>query len=129
MEVALGAVVVALAVAFVMLPLLRARTSGGWTVPDLEDSATTSARRREIYRQMLELELDHRVGKLSDADYRELSESCLARAAALLAEEEDEAAATEERVEQEIRAMREALRSPAAASAPAGTELRPTRGG
>ena len=116
MEILLGAVVVILALGFVMLPLLRRRVPGRLGVADAPSPADDPrvagpADRREIYRQILDLDLDHRVGKLDDADYRELSEACLARAAALLAEEERDTAAADERVEREIAAMREALRS------------------
>jgi hypothetical protein len=116
MGILLGAVVVILALGFVMLPLLRRRAPGRLEVTDPPSPADDPrvagpADRREIYRQILDLDLDHRVGKLDDADYRELSEACLARAASLLAEEERDTAAADERVEREIAAMRQALRS------------------
>ena len=81
------------------------------------DEDSTEARRRAIYNEILDLELEHRIGKLSQADYQELRDDCLARAAALLAEEDAQHSAAAERVEREIAAMREALRSSTLAGA------------
>jgi hypothetical protein len=109
MELLLGATVVAVAIGFVVWPLFRTEQSADERAPEAGGlSGITS--RREIYREVLDLELDHRVGKLSDEDYRALSEASLARATALVAEEERQIEAADIRVEQEIAAMRQALR-------------------
>jgi hypothetical protein len=108
MELLLGATVVAVAIGFVVWPLFRpAQTADE---PRAEAAPSGIANRRQIYREVLELEFDHRVGKLTDEDHRSLSEACLARATALVAEEERRIEAAERRVEQEIAEMRRALR-------------------
>lgn len=109
MDLLLGATVVAVAIGFVVWPLFRpARPADE---PRAEAAAPSGiANRRQVYREMLELEFDLRVGKLTDEDHRALSEACLARATALVAEEERQIEAAERRVEQEIAEMRRALR-------------------
>lgn len=110
MELALGAVLVLVAVAFVITPLVRRRPGPTAAAPMDDDAGELTARRRAVYREILDLELDHRVGKLDQGDYRELSEACLARAASLLAEEDARASALDARAEREIAAMRDAVR-------------------
>ncbi|HEX4282091.1 MAG TPA: hypothetical protein VHZ27_15085 [Solirubrobacteraceae bacterium] len=68
-------------VVFVTAPLRRPRatTTGGATaLPDLE------AAREAKYRELRDAELDHRTGKLSDADYEELDRSLRAEAIEIL---------------------------------------------
>ena len=68
-------------VVFVTAPLRRAgaATQGGATaLPDLE------AAREAKYRELRDAELDHRTGKLSDADYEELDRSLRAEAIEIL---------------------------------------------
>ena len=116
---ALGAVVVILVLAFVVLPLVRRRVtvSAGPAEPRLAEQ------RAEIYQELTELDLDQKVGKISDTDYQEQSEVLLARAAALIAAEDAEAAAIDRQIEREIAEARTALR-PEAESSPA-RETRP----
>jgi hypothetical protein len=107
MEYLAGVCVVALVLVFVGWPLLRqspARALG--EVP----AADPAEERGSIYRELVELELDHRIGKVTAADFRELSDGLLARAAALIVAEDAETHDAEEQVEREIVAMREALR-------------------
>ena len=117
LELLVGVVLVLLAVGFVAYPLVGARSATGSGPAGSADEDSTQARRRAIYNEILDLELEHRIGKLSQADYQELTDACLARAAALLAEEDAQHSAAAERVEREIAAMREALRSSALAGA------------
>ncbi len=114
MELALGALVVAAALGFVIYPLLRPRLASTPGGPDADRQQTLAERRQAIYREIVDLEFDHRVGKLDEADYRELSDACLARAASLLAEADAEQTLLDERAEREIAAMREALHAAAA---------------
>jgi hypothetical protein len=117
-ELLLGALVVAGALGFVAYPLLRPATGRAPAASHGPEATDLAARRRAMYEEILELELDYRVGKIDEADYRQLTEACLARAAALLAEADSRQAALEERAEREIAAMREALRSVASPSGP-----------
>lgn len=102
----LGALVVVLVLAFVVLPLVRRRA----TVATVATEPTLAEQRAAIYQELTELELDQRVGKVSDADYLEQSEMLLARAAALIAAEDAEAAILDREIEREIAEARAALR-------------------
>lgn len=106
MEYALGGLVVAAALAFVVLPLVRGTRSQVVTPP----APTPAEARAEIYRELLEADLDHRVGKITDEDYRALSEALLARAASLISVEDAESAAADQQIEREIAAMRATIR-------------------
>jgi hypothetical protein len=68
-------------VAFVTAPLRRAGAATerrATALPDLE------AAREAKYRELRDAELDHRTGKLSDADYEELDSSLRAEAIEIL---------------------------------------------
>ena len=110
-ELWLGALLVVLALAFVAYPLLRPRAAPDAHVAEVDEAAGSTVDRYNVYREMLDLDFEHRLGKLNDDDYRELSEACLARAAELLAQEDARESEAAERAEREIAAMREALRS------------------
>jgi cytochrome c-type biogenesis protein CcmI len=111
MEYLLGVLVVVAVLGFVLLPLLRGpRQEATPAAP-----VSPAAQRAAIYRELVELELDQRVGKLTEPDFRELADALLARAAALIAEEDAGTAAAEAEVEREIAAMRRSLRSARAA--------------
>jgi hypothetical protein len=107
MEYLAGALVVGLVLLFVGWPLLR-QSPGAANVGLSERQPEEE--RAEIYRELVELELDHRIGKVTAADFRELSDGLLERAAALIVAEDAQTHDAEEQVEREIGAMREALR-------------------
>lgn len=107
MEFLAGALVVSLVLIFVGWPLLRQSAAASLGSPSVTDPAEE---RGAIYRELVDLELDHRIGKVTAADFRELSDGLLARAAALIVAEDAETHDAEEQVEREIGAMREALR-------------------
>ena len=68
-------------VAFVTAPLRNARAAterGTTALADLE------AAREAKYREMRDADLDHRTGKLSDADYEELDQMLRAEAIEIL---------------------------------------------
>ena len=114
MEYLLGGLVVLIALAFVGWPLLRPPRS----VPTGEAPVLSSAEQRAaIYRELLELELDQRLGKLDEADYRALADALLARAAALLSAEDATIESLDEQIEREIAEHRRALH-PASAAEP-----------
>ncbi len=85
MEYLAGVVVMVLALAAVVVPLLSpGRAELTWE-PEVEDDAgSLHAQRQAIYRQIAELQLDRRLGKLDEADFRELKDALLSRAASLL---------------------------------------------
>lgn len=103
MEYLLGGLVVVAVLAFVVLPLVR--RTGGETATVA--SPAPAEERAAIYRELLELELDQRVGKVTEADYKELSEALLARAAALISVEDAESTTVDAAIEHEIAAMRQ----------------------
>jgi hypothetical protein len=111
MDLALGALVACGALGFVLYPLLWDRAPE--EQPEPRDAESPAVRRAAIYQEILDLELERRTDKLDAADYEQLREACLARAAALLAEEEAEVGGLDERIEREVarlRAQRQGVR-------------------
>lgn len=105
--VIVGLLFVAVAVAFVLYPLFRPATGRIGTETDPVNE------RSMLYREILDAELDFRLGKLSESDYRVTSQRLLSRAATLIrADESTGEAELAAQVEQEIAAMRAALRAP-----------------
>lgn len=102
-----GAVVVLAVLVFVGWPLIRRQPDTPATRSRQSDPAE---QRTQIYRELIELELDHRIGKLTAADYHEQSEAMLGRAAALIVAEDIQVHTVDDQLEREIRAMRAALR-------------------
>jgi hypothetical protein len=99
----LGIALVALAAAFVLLPFARgARLEQ--TVPSLG-----STDRMSLYRQILELEFDRDMGKLSQADFEELSAQLLAEAGTALRAERGALTEVDDEIEREIAAARAAF--------------------
>ena len=84
-------------VLFVTAPLRRARRSEGEPSSEL---AELEAARQAKYRELRDAELDHRTGKLSDADYEALEASLRGEAIEILRsidrEQEHSAAAAAE---------------------------------
>ena len=111
----IGIVLVAAAAAFVLVPFARGARSE--SSPAAENRATE---RFGLYQQVLELEFDHQLGKLSTADFEQLTGQLLAQAGDALREERGTLGAIDEEIEREIAAARAAL---AAARA---TSKRPT---
>ena len=98
-----GIALVACAAGFALLPLAN-RRQVPVAVP--EDPATE---RSAIYRQVLELEFDYQVGKLSIDDYRLLSAQLLGQAGELMREERGSVGELDEEIEREIAAARAAF--------------------
>jgi hypothetical protein len=105
MEYLLGALVVVAVLAFVVLPLVRGERGAVSTTA----TPGPAEERAAIYRELVELELDQRIGKVSEADFREQADALLARAAVLISDEDAERAAADDAVEREIAAMRQNL--------------------
>ena len=113
MEYALGALVVLAVLAFVALPIVRRRQPQPVAAPVARPVETRAA----IYQELLELELDQKVGKIAEADYRELSEALLMRAASLISDEEGHPSTEDDEVERaiaQVRASRHQLDAPPA---------------
>ena len=91
-----------------LLPFVRGAGSSSDSAAD-PLLASLQTDRGQLYRQVLELEFDYQVGKLSEADYRELSASLLAQAGELLREERGSLSELDEEIEREIAAARAAF--------------------
>jgi cytochrome c-type biogenesis protein CcmI len=100
----LGIVLVAAAAAFVLLPFTR-----GPHMEPVAASENPSADRNAIYRQVLELEFDRDLGKLSQADYEQLSGELLLQAGEALREERGTLGEVDDDIEREIAAARAAF--------------------
>lgn len=109
----LGAVLVAAAAAFALLPFAR----GGNRVEAASISVDSTADRYRLYRQVLELEFDYQLGKLSASDFEQISEELLAQAGESLRHERGSLGAIDEDIEREVAAARAAF----AAARRAGT--------
>lgn len=99
-----GIALVAAAAAFVLLPLARGA--------HFENAVLTvgqTADRHALYRQVLELEFDRDMGKLSEEDYNQLSAALLAEAGEALREERGALGVVDEEIEREIAAARAAF--------------------
>jgi len=99
-----GIVLVACAAAFALLPLARGTPA---VAPMVEPLATD---RSAIYRQVLELEFDYQVGKLSVEDFHQLSTELLGQAGELMREERGSLLGElDDEIEREIAAARAAF--------------------
>ncbi len=81
MSVVIVLIVVFVVVLFVSAPLRRARSSEAHPPGEL---AELEAAREAKYREIRDAELDHRTGKLSDADHRVLDTTLRAEAIEIL---------------------------------------------
>jgi hypothetical protein len=99
----LGIALVAAAAAFALVPFIRT------TLPAVASSDDASIDRFSLYRQVLELEFDYQVGKLSADDYHQLSAALLAQAGEALREERGSMSELDNEIEREIAAARAAF--------------------
>jgi hypothetical protein len=112
----LGIVLVAAAAAFALLPFARGPRVADSGVAELSPANERFA----IYRQVIELEFDYELGKLSAADYEAQSAELLNSAGAALRAERGVVGQVDAEIEREILAARAALsaaRKSSAASA------------
>jgi len=104
----IGVALVVLAFAFVLLPLFRKLSIRAADGPD------PAVLRASLYQQILDAELDTRLGKLDSVDFQELRTRLLGDAAALIVADQSATVPEEDataRVEHEIAAARAALRA------------------
>jgi hypothetical protein len=113
----LGIVLVAAAAAFALLPFAR-----GPRVESVLPSANPASERFRLYQQVLELEFDRDVGKLSQADFEQLSAQLLAQAGAALRDERGAMGEVDAEIEREIAAARAAFAAARQSSRDAKTE-------
>ena len=106
--------VVSVLAAWIALPLLAKGTPK--TVLDdagpefVEGTATSVEEKHSIYRSILDLELDHNLGKLDQDEYLRMRRESEAEALAVIAATSLEGESVDEILEQEIREARERLR-------------------
>jgi hypothetical protein len=101
----LGIALVAAAAAFVLLPFARGVSAE--VAPAVVESDHPD--RFALYQQVLELDFDRQLGKLSDEDYDKLSAELLAEAGEALREERGTIGKIDEEIEREIAAARAAF--------------------
>jgi hypothetical protein len=99
----IGIALVAVAAGFALLPLARG-TAAANVAPE-----APVADRALIYRQVLEMEFDYQVGKLSAEDFHSLSTQLLGQAGELMREERGGVGELDEEIEREIAAARAAF--------------------
>jgi hypothetical protein len=110
----LGVLLVALAAAAALLPLLRGAPPQPAAAPATDPA---EVERFELYRQVLELEFDQQTGKLSTEDFEALTRDLLGRAGQILHARQAEGEATaaapgsdiDAEIEREIAAARTAF--------------------
>jgi hypothetical protein len=100
----IGIVLVGAAAAFVLLPFTR-----GAHVESVAASDSSSTDRFGLYRQVLELEFDRDLGKLSQADFEQLSAQLLVQAGDSLRDEQGTLGEVDQQIEREIAAARAAF--------------------
>jgi len=98
-----GIALVACAAAFALLPLAR----GSRAAP--VHAAAPASDRSLIYRQVLEVEFDYQVGKLSTEDFHQLSAQLLGQAGELMRAERGDIGELDDEIEREIAAARAAF--------------------
>ena len=87
MDLALAIAVFGLGVALVVIrPLLRPAEA---EAPDAARREALEAAKEAKYREIRDAELDHRMGKLSDADYRATNDELRGQAIAILRDLDD----------------------------------------
>jgi cytochrome c-type biogenesis protein CcmI len=101
----MGIALVAAAAAFVLLPFAR----GARSEASASSSESAPTDRFFLYRQVLEMEFDHQLGKLSTEDYQHLSNELLAEAGQALREERGSIGEIDAQIEAEIAAARAAF--------------------
>ena len=111
MEQVLVGLVVAAAVGWIVRPLLgRRRDLAG--PPEDRHTADLLEEKQSVYRSILDLELDHEMGKMGEDDYQQLRQQSKTEALGIIRELEGEAAEEAEQatLEEEIAAARARLR-------------------
>ena len=98
-----GIALVACAAAFALLPLAR----GSPAAP--VRAAAPASDRSLIYQQVLEVEFDYQVGKLSTEDFHQLSAQLLGQAGELMRAERGDIGELDDEIEREIAAARAAF--------------------
>jgi hypothetical protein len=87
LEIVLVLVVLAVVVLVVSAPLTRSRAPGRPAAPVPRDEVTELEAAREAkYREIRDADMDHRTGKLSDADYEATDSTLRAEAIEILRE-------------------------------------------
>jgi hypothetical protein len=99
----IGIALVSAAAALALLPLVRGAPRSTF------NSEPASSERLALYRQVMELEFDLQLGKLSAADFEQLTAELLSQASVSLREERAGLHELDEEIEREIAAARSAF--------------------
>ena len=104
--VVLGLALGLLAVAFVLYPIVRPERL---REERRSDAAELAERRHVLYRQIVEIEFDERVGKIEPSDAAALTSALLQEAAGLLAAQSGAEGERDREIEREVAEVRRAL--------------------
>jgi hypothetical protein len=100
----IGIALVTAAAALALLPLVRAAPRASLTPAE-----PVSSERLALYRQVMELEFDLQLGKLSAADFEQLTAELLSQASVSMREERAGMHELDDEIEREIAAARAAF--------------------
>ena len=109
MDLLLGAVLAALALAVVVRPFLR-RSAAAVDGAPTDQTQDIRSGREALYREMAALEMEHEMGQIDSEEYEERLQEHRLQAAALLQEQEaheSEAASLDRALEERIREARQ----------------------
>lgn len=111
MEQVVVGLVVAATLAWIVRPLLGRRRAL-WQPAEDRRTADLLEEKSSVYRSILDLELDHQMGKMDNEDYNLLRQQSKAEALGIIRDLEGEAEAESEQatIEAEIQAARARLR-------------------
>ena len=107
MGLIIGVLAVVAVFAYMLMPVVRRRQ-----IEEVEAErwdlgrADLEAQREVIYRELRDLDFDHRAGKLADADYQQLRQQLQRRAAAVLMQLDEINADVEVDLERRVRSRR-----------------------
>lgn len=111
----------------VLWPLVQGRLSTAQPQPE-ESLGSLRRQRDSIYDSLRELDFDLQTGKMSEADYADLTERYKRRAVDLLKQlddrQRDVLLALDDEIEREVAVIRKTRKAPVAAPAPAGIRCR-----
>lgn len=111
MEKVIVALVVLAAAVWFLRPMLERRKGLGGPVADRRTEDLLEAK-QSVYQSIVDLEMDHEMGKMGDENYLQLRQQSKAEALGIIRELEGEGAPDAEQatLEEEIRAARARLR-------------------
>ncbi|GHO43703.1 hypothetical protein [Ktedonospora formicarum] len=114
MAISIAIILALLALAFVAYPLLKGvpalqteSAPDSVQKPELKPDASTTEQEVAAKTALQEVELDYQLGNIDEPDYQTMRERYMRRALVALKARHDEEQAIDERIEEQLRTMRE----------------------